>query len=302
MAKLGFHASVGTPCLYYHKQRDIHCVAHVDDFLVGGDREQLDWFIRVLGEQFEIKSEILGSDKDEVRSAKFLGRTIRWTDAGIEYEGDTKLRADLLSEWGMEDCKSVLTPGEKEAKSEDQDDENDQREEMQSTDATAYRRGVAKINFMCQDRMDMGFASKELSKGMAKPRVGDEVGLKRAIRYLKGAEGCVSVFAWQDPVDVLEVYTDSDWAGCRRTRKSTSGGIMLMGTHVIGHWCKTQANVALSSGEAELNAALKGGCEALGVKTMSEELLKQLDNKDEANMNKILNKLAKVKMTVKLIK
>ena len=113
MRKLGFRASVGTPCLYFHDARDIMVVAHVDDFLVGADREQIDWFVKALGNEFEIKSEVLGSAKDEVREAKFLGRKIRWTDEGIEYEGDGKLRNDLLTEWSMEDCKSVMTPGEK---------------------------------------------------------------------------------------------------------------------------------------------------------------------------------------------
>ena len=43
------------------------------------------------------------------------------------------------------------------------------------------------------------------------------------------------------------------------------------GKHMIGHWSRTQANIALSSGEAELNAALKGGCEGLGVRSMCQE-------------------------------
>ena len=73
---------------------------------------------------------------------------------------------------------------------------------------------------------------------------------------------------WQAPVRVLDVYTDSDWAGCVRTRKSTSGGIMKLGQHVVSHWSRTQANIALSSGEAELNGALKGACEALAVRSM----------------------------------
>ena len=41
---------------------------------------------------------------------------------------------------------------------------------------------------------------------------------------------------------------------------------------MLAHWARTQVGVALSSGEAELNAALKVGCEALCMKIMAEEL------------------------------
>ena len=51
--------------------------------------------------------------------------------------------------------------------------------------------------------------------------------------------------------------TDSDWAGCRRTRRSTSGGCTYRGQHMLKFWSKTQAVVALSSAEAEPGAAVK---------------------------------------------
>ena len=38
-----------------------------------------------------------------------------------------------------------------------------------------------------------------------------------------------------------------------------------MGKHVLSHWSSTQATVALSSAEAELNAMVKGISELLGV-------------------------------------
>ena len=44
-----------------------------------------------------------------------------------------------------------------------------------------------------------------------------------------------------------------------KQEKQNRGGCVMLGGHPIYHWCKMQQNVALSSGEAELNAALKGG-------------------------------------------
>ena len=40
--------------------------------------------------------------------------------------------------------------------------------------------------------------------------------------------------------------------------------MVLVGGHLITHWSKLQSNVALSSGEAELNAAVKAIAEAIG--------------------------------------
>ena len=47
----------------------------------------------------------------------------------------------------------------------------------------------------------------------------------------------------------------------------------MRGSHCLAQWSRTQAAVALSSGEAELNAALKGAVELLG----AGELLKEMD-------------------------
>ncbi len=52
----------------------------------------------------------------------------------------------------------------------------------------------------------------------------------------------------------INAYTDSDWAGCQKTRKSTSGtAIQVLGCAVTA-LSRTQQTLALSSGEAELYA------------------------------------------------
>ena len=71
-------------------------------------------------------------------------------------------------------------------------------------------------------------------------------------RYLKGQPRLVWRYLLQAMPCTIDVYVDSNWAGCRRTRKSTSGGIAMLGTHVLKSWSKTQAVIAKSSGEAEL--------------------------------------------------
>ena len=45
-----------------------------------------------------------------------------------------------------------------------------------------------------------------------------------------------------------------------------------MGAHLITHWSRTKTCVALSSGEAELNAMLKAACEGLNIQHLMEEV------------------------------
>ena len=70
----------------------------------------------------------------------------------------------------------------------------------------------------------------------------------------------------------VEGYTDSDWAGCKTTGKSTSGGVEMIGEHFIKGWSKTQSCVTLSSGEAELVAMCKLSAELLGIISLVKDL------------------------------
>ena len=107
---------------------------------------------------------------------------------------------------------------------------------------------------------------------MATPRRGDMLLLKRLARYLVGAPRAVYTFPWQSMATCLEVCVDSDWAGCRGTRRSTSGGVLSWGNHVLKSWATTQATVALSSAEAELYSLVKGAAQALGMIAVGRDL------------------------------
>ena len=208
----------------------------------------------------------MGAANDEVRSGSFLGRVVRWTDSGLEVEGNQKVIRSLLEESEMHGCAGVSTPGVKAEPSEEE------APDMEPRQATLYRRGAAKANYISQDRPDISYASKELSRSMARPRVGDEVPLKRLARYLQKYPRCVLLYPWQEPTTQLTSYTDSDWGGCVKTRKSTSGGCVMKGDHLLLWWSRTQQLIALSSAEAELNASIKAGVESLGVANMGREL------------------------------
>ena len=106
---------------------------------------------------------------------------------------------------------------------------------------------------------------------MSSPSKGCQDKLKRLGRYLITKPRAVIEFPWQEPQQNLKVYSDADWAGCKDTRKSTTGGAVMLGKHTLKTWSKTQTLLALSSGESELYAALKASAEGLGVMSMLKD-------------------------------
>ena len=93
--------------------------------------------------------------------------------------------------------------------------------------------------------------------------------MKRVLRYLKGTPSAALVYPWQEGVRNVTAFSDSDWAGCVKTRRSTSGGVLMNGLHTVAHWSSTQATVALSVAEAELDAMTKASVEVIGLQSLS---------------------------------
>ena len=79
-------------------------------------------------------------------------------------------------------------------------------------------------------------------------------------------------FPFRSPVKAIQVYTDTDWAGCIKTRKSTQGGVVMLGGCCIKSWSSTQSLISLSSGESEFYGVVKGGSVGLGVQAMLKDM------------------------------
>ena len=90
---------------------------------------------------------------------------------------------------------------------------------------------MARGNYLAQDRCDIQYAGKELSREMQSPTKGHVRALKRLGRYLIGKTKYVVVFRRQGKKVALHTHVDTDHAGCLKTRKSTSGGVLKLGKH-----------------------------------------------------------------------
>ena len=105
---------------------------------------------------------------------------------------------------------------------------------------------AASATFLAIDRGDIVYCPKELTRHVATPTTADWEKMVRLGRYLKDRPRVQLWYKFQETPCQLETLSDTDWAGCRRTRRSTTGGYTVAGSHLINMWCKTQDVVALN--------------------------------------------------------
>ena len=106
---------------------------------------------------------------------------------------------------------------------------------------------------------------------MPSPTMGAMKKLKRLGRYLAGNGRLTTGYDWQGEESEVTGYSDSDWAGCRATGKSTSGGALMIGSHLSKAWSRTPNHVTLSSAEAEHLAMVKRTSESTGITAMMRD-------------------------------
>ena len=68
-------------------------------------------------------------------------------------------------------------------------------ERLGREDAARYRAIAARPNYIAQDRVDLGFAVKEVCRRMANPTVGDRERIQSLGRYLLGRPRVIAYFA-----------------------------------------------------------------------------------------------------------
>ncbi|MDA8583689.1 reverse transcriptase domain-containing protein [bacterium] len=263
----GFTPGVYSPITYYHSSMRIRVLVHGDDFVSSGESSSLKWFKKKLEDRFEIKTTVIGLKEEEELETRILNRIIRVGEAGWEYEPDQRHAELIVRGLGLEKANGVTTLKE-------DDKAWVEEEEAQLLDANKqreYRRLVARANYLAADRGDIQYSVKELCRSMSCATRGCWRRLKRLGRYLITAPRVVTSFRWQDETLTIDAYSDSDWAGCRNTCRSTSGGVIMRGAHLLKSWSITQKAVSLSSGEAELIVMVKASTEVLGLFQMMKE-------------------------------
>ena len=143
---------------------------------------------------------------------------------------------------------------------------------LKKDDATRYRSACMRLSYLAQDRLDLAETAKHLAQRMSEPREFDTVPLKRAARYLVGKAQSGTEIRRQAQADKITVFLDSDFADDPISRKSTTGLVAQIGNHAVKSGSTLQSLTALSVGEAEFYAVVKGGQVGLAMRSMYQDL------------------------------
>lgn len=262
----GFVQGVSNPCLFHHLEWDVAMMVHGDDFVVCADQDAILATTEALQTKFELKLRAALGDGGaaagaspaapwvEQQEVRILNRIVRWkADAQeIEYEADPRHAELAIAALGLQAGKGVSSPATKVSA-----EELERGSTLLSREqAKVYRSVAMRLQYLAQDRPDIQFPCKERARFMSQPAERDLVALKRIARYLISHPRLIWSFALQQLPKKVVVYADSDHAGCLLTRKSTTGIAMMLGKHCIRTNSNTQADLSLSSGEAEFYGAI----------------------------------------------
>ena len=110
-------------------------------------------------------------------------------------------------------------------------------------------------------RPDISFAVGMLGRYQSNPGLDHWKAAKKVLRYLQGSKDHMLTYKRYDHLEVIG-YTDSDFAGCMDTRKSTFGYVYLLAGGAISWKSAKQTILVASTMEAEFVACFEATIQA----------------------------------------
>jgi hypothetical protein len=176
----------------------------------------------------------------------------------------------ILQRFNMQNAKPVGTPfpNNEKISSEQSPSTEEERIEMSQV---PYSSAVGSLMFaMICTRPDIAQAVGVVSKYMANPGRDHWTAVKWIFRYLRGTSHYA--ICYSGDTITCEGFVDSDFAGDRDRRRSTTCYLFSMAGGAISWVSKLQSVVALSTTEAEYMAATQACKEAIWLKRLLAEL------------------------------
>nr|GEZ37570.1 hypothetical protein [Tanacetum cinerariifolium] len=233
------HFFMGTidPTLFIRRFHDDILVVqvYVDDIIFGCTHPRyIQLFSDLMKSRFEMS--MMGE------MTFFLGLQVNQSPCGI-FINQSKYVLEILKKYRMESCDPVGTPIEI-------NDKLDLDQNGTSVDAPKYRIMIGALMYLTSSRPDIVHNTFLCAWYQAKPIEKHLNEVKRIFRYLRGT---VNSGLWytKDSSFELTGFLDVDYAGCKDTFKSTSGGAQFLGEKLVSWSSKKQDCMVLSTAEAE---------------------------------------------------
>nr|GEV46351.1 retrovirus-related Pol polyprotein from transposon TNT 1-94 [Tanacetum cinerariifolium] len=172
----------------------------------------------------------------------FLGLQVNQSPRSI-FINESKYVLEILNKYRMESCDPVGTLMEIK-------DKLNLDQKGTPVDATKYRSMIGALMYLTSNRPDIVHATSLCARYLAKPTEKHLKEVKRIFRYLQGT---VNTGLWylKDSGFELTGFSNVDYAGCKDTFKSTSGGTQFLGEKLVSWSLKKQDCTTLSTTKAE---------------------------------------------------
>ncbi len=261
MENYGLRVSEADPCLFVNTSAGhklLVCLYVDDGFIAAEDQQDLTHFLTELQSEFKVTL---------TSSSTFLGLQYERLEDGsiaVTQEAYTK---KVLEKFNMSDCNKTATPCERQ----DADCDNDEVSSIQ--DGVPYREAVGSLMYLAiGTRPDIAYAVSCVSQALDKPTSAHWAMVKRIFRYLRGTTGMKIVYQHGEKPGILTTYSDADYAGDIKTRRSTSGIVCVYMGGAISWSSQRQRSVALSTTEAEFVAASEAAKEIIWLSRLLNEI------------------------------
>ncbi|XP_052728444.1 secreted RxLR effector protein 161-like [Vigna angularis] len=120
-------------------------------------------------------------------------------------------------------------------------------------------------------RPDISFAVGILGRYQSNPGMDHWKAAKKVLRYLQGTKEYMLTYRKSDHLEMVG-YSDSDYAGCVDSRKSTFGYVYLLAGGAISWKSAKQSVIATSTMEAEFMACFEATVHALWLRNFVSRL------------------------------
>ncbi len=279
LVSLGFRRCASDTCVYVRVSRSgrpIIIAIYVDDIpgaFDEADRAEWEEIKAAFARRFSIS--FLG-DADwllNMRITRDRPNRLLWLD-------QHSYVVSVLEEFQLDEARSVAHPGAQTELS---------LADCPRTPAEAtrmaklpYRRVIGLLTYLANcTRPDIAFNVNLLAQFSQNPGAAHWRALEQILRYLSGTAAHGLVFDGNTaaphapsalPASGQTVYADASWAGCKDSRRSTTGWLIRVGNSWVDWCCSKQATVALSSCEAEYMAATAAVQGAIWVQQLLGEI------------------------------
>nr|GEZ02200.1 retrovirus-related Pol polyprotein from transposon TNT 1-94 [Tanacetum cinerariifolium] len=172
----------------------------------------------------------------------FLGLQVNQSPCGI-FLNQSNYVLEILKKYRMESCDPIGTTMEIK-------DKLDLDQNRTPVDATKYRSMIGALMYLTFSRSDIVHATCLCARYQTEPTEKHLKEVKRIFRYLRGT---VNTGLWYTKDSGIELtgFSYADYAGCKDTFKSTSGGAHFLGEKLASWSSKKQDCTALSTAKAE---------------------------------------------------